>query len=75
MKPDPFAWAPDRQPPSRHAVFLFGHRVTPWRRDPGQAIEDAIAEGHATRDDTRGRGKLRPPVYWFVGAELVEQFD
>src|SRR3546814_17385734 len=67
---DPVAWAPERRPSSRRAVFLFGRRVTPWRRNPAEAIEDAIAEGHATRDDAP-----RAPVYWFVGADLVEQFD
>lgn len=70
MKSDPPVWASDPRPASRHAVFLFGRRVTPWRRDPAQAIEDAIAEGHATRDD-----RPRAPVYWFVGADLVERLD
>ncbi|PAL20182.1 hypothetical protein [Sphingopyxis sp. GW247-27LB] len=70
MKPDPFAWASERRPGSRHAVFLFGRRVTPWRGDRAQAIEDAIAEGHATRDPIP-----RAPVFWFVGARLVERPD
>src|SRR3546814_15198949 len=67
---DPLAWAPERRPASRHAVFLFGRRATPWRRNPAEAIEDAIAAGHATRDEAP-----RAPVSWFVRTELVEPLD
>jgi hypothetical protein len=45
-----------------YAVYLFGRRVTAWRGH-SDAIEDAIEQGHASRDE---RGQL----YFWVGAEL-----
>lgn len=68
MKHDPFAWASNDNGACRihYAVSLFGRRVTPWRRSHDDAVEDAIAEGHATRDREDGG------LYWWAGTDLIE---
>ncbi len=68
MKHDPFAWASNDNGARRihYAVTLFGSRVTPWRRSRDAAVEDAIAEGHASLD------RDSETVYWFPATDLVE---
>lgn len=67
MKHDPLAWASnDNGARIHYAVTLFGRRITPWRRSRDAAVEDAIAEGHASLDREDGG------LYWWAGTDLIE---
>lgn len=57
-------WSPP--PTHRYAVVLFGRRVTPWRDSYVAAIEDALANGHASQD----RGDA--PYLW-VGVDVISE--
>jgi hypothetical protein len=58
------AWMPP--PTHRYAVTLFGRRVTPWRLSMRAAMDDALAEGHATQEPGCA------PYMW-VGVDLVSE--
>ena len=62
---DPYFW---RGPNPDHPVFavgLFGERITPWRIDREDAVQDAMILGHAERSH---HGTT---VWWNVPAELL----
>lgn len=61
------AWASNDNGRVRYAVTLFGRRVTPWRASRDDAVDDAIRDGHASRDHEDA------DLYWWAGTDLVER--